>query len=90
MDSAAIVDSVVDDLKKQSLGGVESKRKLNLEELNWDNSFVRELPCDPRSDNIPREVCVLITQRFLYSRLNFYFVVCEGSFVYWVNYSSWG
>lgn len=56
MDSAAIVDSVADDLKKQSLEGVESKRKLNLEELNWDNSFVRELPCDPRSDNIPREV----------------------------------
>ncbi|KAF0904595.1 hypothetical protein E2562_035852 [Oryza meyeriana var. granulata] len=27
-----------------------------LEELTWDNSFVRELPGDPRSDAIPREV----------------------------------
>lgn len=56
MDSAATVDSVADDLKKQNLKGVEIKLKLNLEELNWDNSFVRELPGDPRSDSIPREV----------------------------------
>ncbi|TMW86367.1 hypothetical protein EJD97_021486 [Solanum chilense] len=56
MDSAATVDSVADDLKKQNLQGVEIKLKLNLEELNWDNSFVRELPGDPRSDSIPREV----------------------------------
>ncbi|KAL5223910.1 hypothetical protein ABZP36_010549 [Zizania latifolia] len=27
-----------------------------LEELAWDNSFVRELPGDPRSDAVPREV----------------------------------
>ncbi|KAG8075810.1 hypothetical protein GUJ93_ZPchr0006g40916 [Zizania palustris] len=27
-----------------------------LEELEWDNSFVRELPGDPRSDAVPREV----------------------------------
>ncbi|KAL6604820.1 hypothetical protein ACP70R_042764 [Stipagrostis hirtigluma subsp. patula] len=30
--------------------------RLTLEELAWDNSFVRELPGDPRSDAIPREV----------------------------------
>ncbi|KAK4725674.1 hypothetical protein R3W88_030591 [Solanum pinnatisectum] len=56
MDSAVTVDSVADDLKKQNLEGIEIKLKLNLEELNWDNSFVRELPGDPRSDSIPREV----------------------------------
>ncbi|KAI3791331.1 hypothetical protein L2E82_05092 [Cichorium intybus] len=49
------VDSVADGLKKQSLS--EDKRvKLNLEDLNWDHSFVRELPGDPRSDIMPREV----------------------------------
>ncbi|KAI7984051.1 Protein adenylyltransferase SelO [Camellia lanceoleosa] len=59
MDSPSIstdlsVDSVADDLKKQSLG--DENVKLNLEDLNWDNSFVRELPGDPRADNIPRQV----------------------------------
>ncbi|KAL1565198.1 protein adenylyltransferase SelO-like [Salvia divinorum] len=29
---------------------------LKLEELKWDHSFVRELPGDPRTDSIPREV----------------------------------
>ncbi|CAI9290176.1 unnamed protein product [Lactuca saligna] len=49
------VDSVADGLKKQSLS--EDKRvKLNLEDLNWDHSFVRELPGDPRTDIMPREV----------------------------------
>lgn len=33
-------------------GGVPRK----LEELNWDHSFVRELPGDPRTDAVPREV----------------------------------
>lgn len=75
MDSAATVDSVADDLKKQNLKGVEIKLKLNLEELNWDNSFVRELPGDPRSDSIPREVCVLISQR-----LNLYLIECKRCF----------
>ncbi|KAH0728954.1 hypothetical protein KY289_000142 [Solanum tuberosum] len=59
MESAAVtVDSVADKLKKQSLGndGSNSKRMLKLEELNWDHSFVRELPADPRTDTIPREV----------------------------------
>jgi hypothetical protein len=38
-----------------------------LEELAWDETFVRELPADPRSDNIPRQVlsspllCSLLT-----------------------------
>lgn len=59
MESAAVtVESVADKLKKQSLGndGSNSKRMLKLEELNWDHSFVRELPADPRTDTIPREV----------------------------------
>ncbi|KAG0469006.1 hypothetical protein HPP92_018334 [Vanilla planifolia] len=34
----------------------ESNPCLKLEELNWDHSFVRELPGDPRSDNMTREV----------------------------------
>ncbi|XP_020266427.1 uncharacterized protein LOC109841915 [Asparagus officinalis] len=34
----------------------DSGGRLKLEELNWDHSFVRELPGDPRSDTIPREV----------------------------------
>uniref|UniRef100_A0A0C9RMU2 Selenoprotein O n=1 Tax=Wollemia nobilis TaxID=56998 RepID=A0A0C9RMU2_9CONI len=35
----------------------ESKRKfLKLEQLNWDDSFVRELPGDSRTDGPPRQV----------------------------------
>ncbi|KAK4441502.1 protein adenylyltransferase SelO [Sesamum alatum] len=30
--------------------------KLKLEELRWDHSFVRELPGDPRTDLVPRQV----------------------------------
>nr|XP_010943527.1 uncharacterized protein LOC105061237 [Elaeis guineensis] len=37
-----------------SIGEEGVPRKL--EELNWDHSFVRELPGDPRTDAIPREV----------------------------------
>uniref|UniRef100_A0A0E0A8W1 Selenoprotein O n=1 Tax=Oryza glumipatula TaxID=40148 RepID=A0A0E0A8W1_9ORYZ len=33
-----------------------SRPRRVLEELSWDDSFVRELPGDPRSDAIPREV----------------------------------
>lgn len=42
--------------------GAAAPRRLALEELPWDHSFVRELPGDPRSDTIPREVpaCLLI------------------------------
>ncbi|GAA0186884.1 protein modifying enzyme [Lithospermum erythrorhizon] len=51
--TSAAVDSLSDDLKSQS---INSTIRLKLEELNWDNSFVTELPADPISDNIPREV----------------------------------
>ncbi|CAL9060912.1 unnamed protein product [Musa banksii] len=38
-------------------GADGSKRgRLKLEALNWDHSFVRELPGDPRTDTIPRQV----------------------------------
>ncbi|XP_077254132.1 uncharacterized protein LOC143893073 [Tasmannia lanceolata] len=30
--------------------------RLKLEDLKWDHSFVRDLPGDPRTDSIPREV----------------------------------
>ncbi|GJU95636.1 UPF0061 protein azo1574 [Tanacetum coccineum] len=33
-----------------------SNVKLKLEDLNWDHSFARELPCDPRNDLVSREV----------------------------------
>nr|GEZ88155.1 putative UPF0061 protein [Tanacetum cinerariifolium] len=33
-----------------------SNVKLKLEDLNWDHSFARELPCDPRNDVVSREV----------------------------------
>ncbi|KAB1221102.1 hypothetical protein CJ030_MR3G024347 [Morella rubra] len=59
-DLVASVDSVADDLKNQSLGSDDGnerkKHRLKLEDLNWDHSFVRELPGDPRTDKIPREV----------------------------------
>ncbi|KAK8282326.1 hypothetical protein V6Z12_D08G019100 [Gossypium hirsutum] len=67
--SSVSVDSVADGLKNQSLRehdisnnnnmNNENKKnngKLSLEDLNWDHSFVRELPGDPRSDSIPRQV----------------------------------
>ncbi|KAH1067190.1 hypothetical protein J1N35_032177 [Gossypium stocksii] len=64
--SSLSVDSVADSLKSQSLReegndriNKESKNKkvkLSLEDLNWDHSFVRELPGDPQSDSIPRQV----------------------------------
>jgi hypothetical protein len=56
-DLAVSVDSVAQDLKNQSLGGDDTKTLgLRLEDLNWDHSFVRALPGDPRTDTIPREV----------------------------------
>jgi hypothetical protein len=56
-DLAVSVDSVAHDLKNQSLGGDDTKTLgLRLEDLNWDHSFVRALPGDPRTDTIPREV----------------------------------
>nr|XP_027092172.1 uncharacterized protein LOC113712772 [Coffea arabica] len=68
--SIAAVDSIADDLRNQSLNsnnhggnhdGINNASKnkgvkLKLEELNWDHSFVRELPGDPRTDIMPRDV----------------------------------
>lgn len=66
--STTAVDSVADDLRNQSLESndaagnkndsycTSTRPKLKLEELNWDHSFVRELPGDPRTDVMSREV----------------------------------
>ncbi|KAG9142931.1 hypothetical protein Leryth_006205 [Lithospermum erythrorhizon] len=51
--TSAAVDSIADKLKSQNLNNA---KRVKLEELKWDNSFVRELPADPRTDNMPREV----------------------------------
>ncbi|CAB88267.1 putative protein [Arabidopsis thaliana] len=55
-DSSA--DSLAKDLQNQSLGAVDEgvKIKKKLEDFNWDHSFVKELPGDPRTDVISREV----------------------------------
>ncbi|GAU12066.1 hypothetical protein TSUD_00320, partial [Trifolium subterraneum] len=53
--SAPLLDSVTQDFKNQSLL-INPNNKKTLEDLNWDNSFVRELPSDPRTDPFPREV----------------------------------
>lgn len=60
------IDSLSDDFKNQNLGAdgglhdknSTSKGKLTLADLNWDHSFVRELPGDSRTDTIPRQVLV--------------------------------
>ncbi|KAF8118153.1 hypothetical protein N665_0006s0146 [Sinapis alba] len=46
------------ELQNQTMGEVDEgdKIKRKLEEFNWDHSFVKELPGDPRSDVISREV----------------------------------
>ncbi|KAK7358046.1 hypothetical protein VNO80_17345 [Phaseolus coccineus] len=49
MDHSSI-DSVTQRLSNHNL------HSLNLQDLKWDHSFVRELPADPRSDAFPREV----------------------------------
>lgn len=66
MDSASVapVDFVSEQLGKQSLDSSNGNNnsddklgiRLKLEDLNWDHSFVRELPGDPRTDIISREV----------------------------------
>lgn len=84
MDSAspevsASVDSVAEGLKNQSLnnddrvdGGssINHATKKKLEDLNWDNSFVRELPGDPRTDIIPREVLFLCFELWIFANVN--------------------
>ncbi|EEF48836.1 protein adenylyltransferase SelO [Ricinus communis] len=60
----SVVDSVTNDFKNQSLrdddnnnkNNTTSKVKSSLDDLNWDHSFVRELPGDSRTDTIPRQV----------------------------------
>lgn len=75
-DLAASVDSVAQDLKNQSLGGDDRKTLgLRLEDLNWDHSFVRVLPGDPRTDSIPREVGEV--KRFFFFLLVMLFLVVE-------------
>jgi hypothetical protein len=54
--SAPLLDSVTQDFKNLI------PKKKNLEDLNWDNSFVRELPSDPRTDPFPREVALTFIQ----------------------------
>ncbi|XP_031488657.1 uncharacterized protein LOC116256434 [Nymphaea colorata] len=49
---AGEVTAAMDPPSEVKTGGV----KRTLEDLNWDHSFVRELPGDPRNDAIPREV----------------------------------
>lgn len=67
-DVSVSIDSVAQDLQNQSLQSNASesvdlsngtkKVRLKLEDLHWDHSFVRELPGDPRTDSMPREVCL--------------------------------
>ncbi|CAH8303484.1 unnamed protein product, partial [Eruca vesicaria subsp. sativa] len=52
--SAPETDSLGEDTKNQTDEGEKIKREL--EEFNWDHSFVNELPCDPRTDVISRKV----------------------------------
>lgn len=58
--TASETDSLAKDLQNQNLGasvdegGAKIKRKL--EDFNWNHSFVKELPGDPRSDVTSREV----------------------------------
>lgn len=60
MDSSAassptpVTDSLGEETQSQTDEGDKIKRKL--EEFNWDHSFVKELPGDPRSDVISRKV----------------------------------
>ena len=66
------LDSVTLDLKNQTLGPDDaSTAKLKLEDLNWDHSFVRALPGDPRADTIPRQVVFSFLKSF-----DFYGFLC--------------
>ncbi|KAL5719533.1 hypothetical protein ACHQM5_012293 [Ranunculus cassubicifolius] len=50
------VESVTKDLRNQSLEKKKTNNKKCIEDLKWDHSFVQELPGDPRTDTMPREV----------------------------------
>jgi len=79
-DSSA--DSLAKDLQNQSLGDVDEgvKIKKKLEDFNWDHSFVKELPGDPRTDVISREVSIFVSifNGDNRSNLNFvFFLLCQ-------------
>lgn len=61
--STSLLNSVTQDFKNHTLQ-FHHTNKLNLEDLNWDNSFVRELPSDPRTDPLPREVATISFLQF--------------------------
>nr|KYP75501.1 UPF0061 protein azo1574 family [Cajanus cajan] len=46
------LDSVTQRLRNHNL----TAHNRTLQDLNWDHSFVRQLPSDPRTDSIPRQV----------------------------------
>lgn len=56
--TASETDSLAKDLQNQNLGAVDegAKIKRKLEDFNWNHSYVKELPGDPRSDVTSREV----------------------------------
>ncbi|KAI7726209.1 hypothetical protein M8C21_008553, partial [Ambrosia artemisiifolia] len=49
------MDSITNHLNKHTLNQ-DNHTNLKLEDLNWDHSFIRDLPSDPRTDIIPRQV----------------------------------
>lgn len=52
--------------------------KLKLEDLNWDHSFVREFPGDPRTDIIPPEVSFAFE----------FFIFCVSILIVFVHFIS--
>ncbi|KAK7270043.1 hypothetical protein RIF29_22918 [Crotalaria pallida] len=53
------LDSVTQHLHDHNLHQTQAPSdapRFKLEHLNWDHSFVRDLPADPRTDSFPREV----------------------------------
>ena len=61
---------------------LKKQQQQQLEHLNWDHSFVRELPPDPRTDSFPREVTSPSPHHFYFNPLfnkNQFF-----SLLYWI------
>ncbi|CAL0320685.1 unnamed protein product [Lupinus luteus] len=50
------IDSVTQHLQNHTLQTHTHAPRSKLEDLNWDHSFVRALPADPRTDSLPRQV----------------------------------
>lgn len=69
VDASSTADS--ETMASASVGRVEGgdRPRFKLEELNWDHSFVRELPGDPRTDRMPREVYFFLYLFHLFFRL---------------------